>query len=63
MTKIKKNYKNLSATELTTEAKKLSEQIAKAQLDLVVGKLKNTRLIFNLRKSLAVIKSYATHHR
>ncbi len=58
MTKIKKNYINLSASELATEAKKISEQIAKVHLDLMTGKAKNTRQVFNLRKQLAVVKSY-----
>jgi len=63
MTKIKKNYVNLSLAELTAEAAKLRQQITKAKLDLTVGKLKNLRQIFNLRKQLAVIYSYAKRSR
>lgn len=63
MTKIKKNYINLNASELTVEATKLRQQIIKAKLDLSVEKLKNLRQIFNLRKQLAVVLSYAKHSR
>lgn len=63
MTKIKKNYLNLSSAELAAEATKLRQQIAKAKLDLTVGKLKNFRQVFNLRKQLAVIYSYAKRGR
>ena len=63
MTKMKKNYINLNASELTVEAAKLRQQIIKARLDLSVDKLKNLRQIFNLRKQLAVIYSYAKRSR
>mgnify|MGYP001583982643 FL=1 len=63
MTKMKKNYVNLSPAELAAEVTKLRQQIAKAKLDLTVGKLKNVRQIFNLRKQLAVVYSYAKRSR
>lgn len=63
MTKIKKTYQNLSHAELITEAEKLKLQIAKSQIEMVAGKLKNTRAIFNLRKQLAIVQSYANNHR
>lgn len=63
MTKMKKNYVNLSPAELAAEATKLRQQISKAKLDLTVGKLKNVRQIFNLRKQLAVVYSYAKRSR
>lgn len=63
MTKLKKNYANLSPVELDHEAKKLRAQVVKAQAELAVGKLKNTRTVFNLRKALAVVLTYANNHR
>ena len=63
MTKMKKNYVNLSPAELAAEVVKLRQQISKAKLDLTVGKLKNVRQIFNLRKQLAVVYSYAKRSR
>ena len=63
MTKMKKNYVNLSPAELAAEATKLRQQISKARLDLTVGRAKNVRQIFNLRKQLAVVYSYAKRSR
>jgi len=63
MTRIKKNYTNLNASELAVEATKLRQQIIKAKLDLSIEKLKNLRQIFNLRKQLAVVLSYAKRSR
>ena len=63
MTKLRKNYANLSQAELDSEAKKLRAQIVKAGTELAVGKLKNTRSMFNLRKVLAVVLTYANNNR
>ncbi len=63
MIRAKKKYLHLTVAELRAEATKLRGEMAKAQLDLTAGKLKNTRAVFNLRHRLAQVKSYANNHR
>lgn len=55
MNKFKKTIANLSSAELVTEAKNLREEIRKQVLDKSLGKLKNMRAGFIMRKKLAVI--------
>jgi ribosomal protein L29 len=48
---------DMSVSELAARAKQLTTEISKKKLEKVVGRLKNTREIFNLRKELARIKT------
>lgn len=61
--KIKQQLKNLNKAELATKIGDLKKQIATAQLDRALGKLKNNRLIFNLRKQMAMAKTYENNSR
>ena len=44
---------DMTSAELMVEAKRLRDQIAKTRLEMAVGRVKNLRLGFNLRKRLA----------
>ena len=61
--KIKQQLKNLNKAELATKIEDLKKQIATARLDRALGKLKNNRLIFNLRKQMAMAKTYENNSR
>lgn len=61
--KIKQQFKNLTKAELTAKIGELSGQITQARLDKALGKLKNLRLIFNLRKLVAMAKTYEKLYR
>jgi ribosomal protein L29 len=52
--------KNMTVAELSSKAKQLSADITKKKLDKSVGRLKNVREIFNLRKELARVKTFIT---
>lgn len=56
--KIKQQLKNLSKPELAVKITDWSVQINKARLDKALGKLKNLKLIYNLRKQISVAKTY-----
>lgn len=60
MVRFKKKMAHITAAELAAEEARLKKAIAQARLDLASGKAKNTRLVFNLRGQLAIIKSYAS---
>ena len=49
--------KDMTAEELTTKAKQLALDIQKKRLEKAVGRLKNLREIFILRKELARVKT------
>lgn len=51
----------MTMIELRAEELKLYPQIAKAKIDLAVGREKNTRKIYILRKQLAAVKSYISN--
>lgn len=61
----KKQLIGLSVPELSIKAKAVYSQIVQNRLELAAGKLVNKRLVFNLRKQLAVIKTkiYENSHR
>lgn len=59
--KFKLQYKPMTMVELRAEELKLYPQIAKAKIDLAVGREKNTRKIYILRKQLAAVKSYISN--
>jgi ribosomal protein L29 len=60
-TKEKKQEKirlsDLSVGELLAKAKALRSDLMKKQLDKGVGRLRNTRELFNIRKNLARVKT------
>ncbi len=49
--------KDMTIAELSSKSKQTAAEINKKRLDKSVGRLKNTREIFNLRKELARIKT------
>ncbi len=55
--KIKSTLAKLTAPELITKAAELRRQIAKLRLEKFTGKNRNVRLVFNLRKHLAVTQT------
>lgn len=63
MAKTKKNQNekirlsDLSQGELLAKVKELNKDLDKKRLDKGVGRLKNTRQLFNLRKELARVKT------
>ena len=61
----KKQLIGLSVPELTVRAKAVYSQIVQNRLELAAGKALNKRIVFNLRKQLAVIKTkiYENSHR
>lgn len=63
MTKMAKKYAHLTADETMAEVTRLRREIAKARVDLVAERAKNTRTVFNLRHQLAAVLSYASHRR
>jgi ribosomal protein L29 len=48
---------DMTAGELEVKAREVAGQIQKQRLERVVGRVKNTREVFNLRKQLARIKT------
>jgi ribosomal protein L29 len=62
-TKIKKTAEklikltDLNAVELVVKIKEFRQQIQKKKLDMSVGRVKNMREVFHLRKSLARVKT------
>lgn len=61
----KKQLIGLNPAELSAKAKLVYSQIVQNKLELAAGKALNKRVVFNLRKQLAVIKSkiYENSHR
>jgi ribosomal protein L29 len=55
MIKFKKTITNLSSAELQVEVKKVREQLQKAKLDKMGGRLKDLRSTFTLRKKIAIL--------
>jgi ribosomal protein L29 len=47
--------KDMSVAELNNRAREIRATISKNRLEKTTGKLKNTRMVFNLRKELARI--------
>ncbi len=60
-TKVKISLKDMTASELMVEAKRLNREVAKLRLEKSVGKLKNLKSVFfarkNLAKTLTVLKT------
>jgi ribosomal protein L29 len=50
--------KDMSVAELGAKVKQLLADISKKKLEKTVGRLKNTREVFNLRKELARAKTF-----
>lgn len=50
--------KNLTAVELAAKARQLTADLVKARAELAAGRSKNTSLVANLRKQLAIVKTY-----
>jgi ribosomal protein L29 len=48
---------DMTVSELTSQAKQIASEITKKRLEKSVGRVKNVREIFNLRKQLARIKT------
>lgn len=48
---------DMTPAELAVKAKELAGQIQKKKLELPIGRLKNTREVFFLRKQLARVKT------
>lgn len=63
MTKFKNQVKNLNQEELAARAREMQKQLAKTKLELKIGKVRNNRQLFILRKQLAIIKTYENNHR
>ena len=61
----KKQLIGLAVPELTAKAKTVYSQIVQNRLELAAGKALNKRVVFNLRKQLAIIKTkiYESSHR
>lgn len=61
----KKQLTSLTLPELSARAKDVYSQIVKNRLELAAGKALNKRIVFNLRRQLAVIKTkiYENSHR
>lgn len=57
MTDVKVSVSDMTMLELIAKSKQISSEIAKKKLDRSVGRLKNIREIFHLRKSLARVKT------
>lgn len=53
----KKQLIGLSIPELKARAKAVYSQIVQNRLELAAGKALNKRVVFNLRKQLAIIKT------
>jgi ribosomal protein L29 len=50
--------KDMNLAELTSKARLLYTDISKKKLEKTVGRLKNAREIFTLRKTLARVKTF-----
>lgn len=50
-------FKDMTAPELKVKAKQLAFEISKKKLEKSVGRLKNMREIFHMRKDLARVKT------
>ena len=48
---------DMTISELASQAKQITTEITKKRLEKIVGRVKNVREIFNLRKQLARIKT------
>jgi ribosomal protein L29 len=51
------SLKDMSSVELASKSQQLMADISKKKLEKTVGRLKNTRQIFMLRKELARVKT------
>ena len=51
---------DLTSGELIVKSRELADQIQKKKLELPIGRLKNTREVFHLRKMLARVKTIIT---
>ena len=58
MKKAKLNYKNLDIKELNVNVVKLTDEILKLNLEKKVNPQKNTNMISNLKKQLAIVKTH-----
>lgn len=58
MTKFKTSVKYLTQGELAVKIRESMASMAKIRLEMTVGKVKNVRQLFNLRKQLAILKTY-----
>jgi ribosomal protein L29 len=57
-TKVILPLKDMTVAELTAKSRQLFADISKKKLEKTVGRLKNTREIFSLRKELARVKTF-----
>ena len=63
MIKFKKDHKHLTKPELQAKIRELNSKIIKTRLELKIGKVKNLRSVFNMRKQLAILKTYENDKR
>ncbi|OGD09277.1 50S ribosomal protein L29 [Candidatus Amesbacteria bacterium RIFOXYB1_FULL_44_23] len=56
-TEVKISLADMTVTELISKSKQLYAEISKKKLEQKVGRLKNIREVFNLRKELARVKT------
>lgn len=63
MIKFKKEHKHLTKPELQAKIRELDTKIIRTRLELSLKKIKNLRSVFNMRKELAVLKTYENDKR